>query len=126
MSSETSVLSQPAPAEVSHGGAANDCIDPADLNVPQPSAPPAPVKRISVLPAVNLYNGTISFALPRGWADYFHAEPWRIEEALREAIKPAQWNPYLEVLTVTIASNETRTGEQVHFSLLPLAHGQVG
>ncbi|WP_051299347.1 hypothetical protein [Arthrobacter castelli] len=141
MSSETSVLP--------HRDSADYCIDPADLNpaerstpVPRPtptssapSAPsgasatppaPAPAKQIGVLPAVNLYNGTVGFALPRGWAEYFHPEPWRIEGALRQAVKPAQWSPYLEVLTITVASAENRTGEPVHFSLVPLIHGRAG
>lgn len=126
MSSETSVLPQRDSAKPSGGSTSDYCIDPADLNVPEHSAPSASTKRISVLPAVNLYNGTVGFALPRGWVEYFHPEPWRIEEALRQAVKPAQWSPYLEVLTITVASNENRAGDPVHFSLLPLTQGQAG
>lgn len=120
MSSDTSVLPQRDSAELSGDSPRDHCIDPADLNVPERSTPAASTKQISVLPAVNLYNGTVGFALPRGWVEYFHPEPWRIDDALAQAVKPAQWSPYLEVLTITIASNENRTGEPVHFSLLPL------
>lgn len=118
MSSDTSVLSPETCADY--------CIDPADLNVPEPTLPPQATKRISVLPAIDLLNGTIGFAVPRGWEEHFHPEPWRIEDALRQAIRPAQWSPYLEVLTITVASHENRAGEPVHFTLIPLTQAQAG
>lgn len=112
MSSDTSLLNR--------NHSADFCIDPADLNVADFVAPAPSNKQISILPAIDLNDGTIAFALPSGWTRYFHPEPAAVAAALRQAIKPAQWNPYLEVLTITIASEENRSGEAAHFSLTAL------
>lgn len=72
---------------------------------------------IPVLPAVDLNLGSVSFATPGGYHQYWSGEPVELLEALTQAVRPAQWIPEIATLVVTVAQTGVRAGRRIGFGL---------
>lgn len=72
---------------------------------------------IPVLPAVDTNLGSVSFATPGGYHQYWSAEPGELVDALTQAVRPAQWIPEIATLVVTVAQTGIRAGRRIGFGL---------
>ena len=79
--------------------------------------PAVPARGISVLPAVDVNLGTVTFLTPGGHHAYWSPEPSQLVSALAQAVRPARWIPGIGTLVVTVAQTGVRAGRGVGFRL---------
>ncbi|MET4004735.1 MULTISPECIES: hypothetical protein [Arthrobacter] len=72
---------------------------------------------ISVLPAVDVNLGAVTFLTPSGHRAYYSAEPSQLVSALTQAVRPARWIPEIGTLVITVAQTGARAGRHVGFRL---------
>ncbi|MCD4852728.1 hypothetical protein LN996_18075 [Arthrobacter sp. AK01] len=99
--------------------------DTTQASTPAASAPatgtPAKTaaRTVTVIPAVDLFLGTVTIISNAGTARFGHPEPHLITRALTQAVRPTQWCAASRTLTVTVAAAGKREGVQRHFPLCP-------
>ncbi len=87
-------------------------------SAPTTSTPSKTAARtVTVIPAVDLFLGTVTIMSHAGTARFRHPEPRLITQALTQAVRPTQWCAASRVLTVTVAAVGKREGVQRHFPL---------
>ncbi|BCW57714.1 MULTISPECIES: hypothetical protein [Micrococcaceae] len=91
---------------------------PADSSDPAISKPTAPVaSTVAVIPAVDLFLGTVTIVAKAGTAKFRHPQPHLIAGALARAVRPTRWCGPTRTLTVTVAAVGQRAGAQQHYTL---------
>ncbi|MET3366843.1 UNVERIFIED_CONTAM: hypothetical protein ABIE34_000064 [Jeotgalibacillus campisalis] len=80
-----------------------------------PAATVAPT--VAVIPAVDLFLGTVTITAKAGTQQFGHAQPELIAQALAQAVRPTRWCESSKTLTVTVAAVGHRDGLQRHFAL---------
>lgn len=83
------------------------------------SSPHAAPRRIGVQPVIDPDSGPVAFRVPRGSETRWTPEPARIQAALRRAVRPAQWDPAAESLTIIVAEQGDRRVREVCFDFAP-------
>ncbi len=80
---------------------------------------PAPTAshRVAVIPAVDLFRGTVTITAKAGTGRFAHPEPHLIAQALAQAVRPTLWCGASRTLTVTVAAAGKRAGVQQHYTL---------
>lgn len=72
---------------------------------PSPSSPSATAAgTIKVIPAVDLFLGTVTILSRNATVSFQHPEPHSIARALAQAVRPTQWCAASRTLTVTVAA----------------------
>jgi hypothetical protein len=85
---------------------------------PAPSTPDRIAARtVRVIPAVDLFLGTVTIPAGNGTKHFRHPEPRLIAQALAQAVRPTQWCEASTTLTVTVAAAGKRGGVQRNFTL---------
>ncbi|TVU66860.1 hypothetical protein FQP90_01595 [Paenarthrobacter nitroguajacolicus] len=77
--------------------------------------PQTAARSVTVIPAVDLYLGTVTILSKLGTARFRHPEARLIARALAKAVRPTQWCEASGTLTVTVAAVGKREGRQRHF-----------
>ncbi|MGR0158698.1 hypothetical protein [Paenarthrobacter nitroguajacolicus] len=72
---------------------------------------------IVVIPAVDLFVGTVTITSDTRARAFGHPEPWLIAQALAQAVRPTRWCEASRTLTVTVAAVGQRRGAQQHYEL---------
>jgi hypothetical protein len=72
---------------------------------------------VAVIPAVDLFLGTVTITAKAGTEQFRHAQPQLIAQALAQAVRPTRWCESSKTLTVTVAAVGKRAGLQRHFTL---------
>ncbi|MCT9868575.1 hypothetical protein [Paenarthrobacter aurescens] len=84
--------------------------------IPAPSTPATTAApTVTVIPAVDLFHGTVTITSNSGTAQFRHAEPRLIAQALVQAVRPTRWCEASKTLTVTVAAVGKREGVQRQF-----------
>ncbi|YCK80936.1 hypothetical protein M1D89_17870 [Arthrobacter sp. D3-18] len=74
-------------------------------------------RTVAVIPAVDLFLGTVTITAKAGTEQFRHAQPQLIAQALAQAVRPTSWCESSKTLTVTVAAVGKRAGLQRHFTL---------
>lgn len=82
---------------------------------PAPDTPTA-ARTVTVIPAVDLYLGTVTIMAKGGTTHFQHTEAPLIARALARAVRPTQWCEASRTLTVTVAAVGKREGVQQRFT----------
>lgn len=85
--------------------------------VPASRQPPTRPSSISVLPAVDVILGSVTFATPGGYHRYQCPAPEELANALAHAVRPAQWIPEIGTLVITVAQTRVKAGRRIGFGL---------
>ncbi|MFK0041172.1 hypothetical protein ACIQTW_15165 [Paenarthrobacter sp. NPDC090517] len=72
---------------------------------------------VAVIPAVDLFLGTVTITAKAGTERFGHQQPELIAQALAQAVRPTRWCESSKILTVTVAAVGKRAGVQHHFTL---------
>lgn len=88
-------------------------VDTAATSTPTKKAAPT----VAVIPAVDLFLGTVTITARAGTEQFGHSQPLLIAQALAQAVRPTRWCESSKTLTVTIAAVGKREGLQRHFTL---------
>jgi hypothetical protein len=78
---------------------------------------PAKTPTVPVIPAVDLFLGTVTITTKARTGKFAYPEPQLIAQALAKAILPTRWCEASRTLTVTVAAVGKRAGLQRHFTL---------
>ncbi|NWL11381.1 hypothetical protein [Paenarthrobacter nitroguajacolicus] len=88
------------------------------VNTTAPSTPAGTATpTVAVIPAVDLFLGTVTITAKAGTEQFRHAQPQLIAQALAQAVRPTHWCESSKTLTVTVAAVGKRAGVQRHFTL---------
>ena len=78
-------------------------------------------RTVTVIPAVDLFLGTVTILAGNGakarTGRFSHPHPQLIAQALAQAVRPTRWCEVSRTLTVTVAAVGKRGGQQRHFTL---------
>ncbi len=72
---------------------------------------------ISVLPAVDVNLGAVTFLTPNGHRAYWSPNPDLLVSALTQAVRPARWIPAISTLVITVAQTGVPAGRGIGFKL---------
>lgn len=72
---------------------------------------------VAVIPAVDLFLGTVTITAKAGTGRFGHPQPHLIAQALARAVRPTLWCNASRTLTVTVAAAGKRAGVQLHYTL---------
>ncbi|WP_311211799.1 MULTISPECIES: hypothetical protein [unclassified Arthrobacter] len=85
---------------------------------PAPSTPaPTATPTVAVIPAVDLFMGTVTITAKAGTRRFGHPQPHLIAQALARAVRPTLWCESSRTLTVTVAAVGKREGVRQHYTL---------
>ncbi|MBP2411856.1 hypothetical protein JOF48_000655 [Arthrobacter stackebrandtii] len=89
------------------------------FSVVAPSTRPAAAhtRGISVLPAVDVNLGAVTFLTPNGHRAFWSPDPALLVSALGQAVLPARWIPEISTLVITVAQTGVRAGRGIGFKL---------
>ncbi|MET3902367.1 hypothetical protein [Paenarthrobacter sp. 4246] len=73
--------------------------------------------KVAVIPAVDLFLGTVTITAKAGTRRFGHPQPRLIAQALAQAVRPTLWCGASRTLTVTVAAAGKRAGLQLHYTL---------
>ncbi|WP_253951332.1 hypothetical protein [Paenarthrobacter sp. CM16] len=86
-------------------------------NTTRASTPPATAAvTVAVIPAVDLFLGTVTITAEAGTRQFSHPQPQLIAQALAQAVRPTRWCEASRTLTVRVAAVGRRAGIQQHFT----------
>ncbi|WP_284985976.1 hypothetical protein [Arthrobacter sp. fls2-241-R2A-172] len=81
-----------------------------------PGTPAEPAaSKVTVIPAVDLFLGTVTIATGAKSVTLRHPDPRLIARALAQAVRPTQWCAASATLTVTVAAVGKSMGLPRHF-----------
>ena len=93
-------------------------------STPGQSTPAEPAARtIKVIPAVDLYLGTVTMAARNKTVRSRHPQAQQIAAALAQAVRPSTWCEASRTLTVTVAAVGKRHGQPRIFLFSSLEDG---
>ncbi|MFW0775106.1 hypothetical protein ACLRGI_18290 [Paenarthrobacter nitroguajacolicus] len=72
---------------------------------------------VTVIPAVDLFLGTVTITVKAGTEWFRHPQPLLIAQSLAQAVRPTHWCEASRTLTVTVAAAGKRAGVQRHYTL---------
>ena len=83
-----------------------------------PGTPAEPAaSKVTVIPAVDLYLGTVTIVARNETLFFRHPHPQQIAKALAQAVRPSTWCEASRTLTVTVAATGKRDGQPRLFAL---------
>ncbi|UKA50907.1 hypothetical protein LFT48_05085 [Arthrobacter sp. FW305-123] len=86
-----------------------------------PAAVSTPAKTaagtVMVIPAVDLFLGTVTITTKAGTEHFRYSEPQLIAQALAQAVRPTRWCEASKTLTVAVAGAGKRAGVERNFAL---------
>lgn len=74
-------------------------------------------RNVTVIPAVDLYLGTVTIVARNETLFFRHPHPQQIAKALAQAVRPSTWCGASRTLTVTVAATGKRDGQPRLFAL---------
>ena len=74
-------------------------------------------RAVRVIPAVDLYLGTVTIVARNRTLLFRHPHPQQIAKALARAVRPSTWCEVSRTLTVTVAATGKRDGQPQLFAL---------
>ncbi|MEV7660585.1 hypothetical protein [Paenarthrobacter sp. NPDC089316] len=77
---------------------------------------PSGARAGTVIPAVDLYLGTVTIVARNNTMHFRHPQPRQIAAALAQAVRPSTWCEASRTLTVTIAAVGKRDGQPRTFT----------